>query len=204
MKKIFLPLIVVSFAHMLQAELPIVSNHKESSPENVSPALGSSSRVACDIGKVMEGSPRTRDEVIKNRIWGDEREPELWGTGKEIPLNELPTLWREACWYAFAKWWWTTNDGQLFFIMEDNWNSKPVYDLHVYKLSSNKKEFFPLGTIKLKGLKDNGIAEDAVIYTDGTIIFSPNGYLPIKQKIEDFSPKKPITISFAPKEIVND
>ncbi len=56
-----------------------------------------------------------------------------------------------------------------------------------------------MGTVQLKGLRDllyYGLAKDAVTYTDGTVIFFPDGYIPIKQKIEDLSPKKVITVSF--------
>lgn len=185
---------------MLQAELPTVSNHKESYPADVPPALDSSSRVACDIGKVMAGSPKTRKEVIENRIWSDDREPELWGTGKAIPINELPTLWREACWYDFAGWWWTTKDGQLFFIMDDYWNSIPVYNLYIYKLSDSNKDFLPLGTIKLKGLVlVNGMNQDTVRSTDEGIQFFPEGVMPIEVKYEEISTQHPKEISLEPK-----
>jgi len=167
------------------------------------------------IDEIMAGASSKREEVLDemSRVWSDDREPVYWGTGKAVPPKDLPLLWRESCWYCacdergnvcwLSKWWWTTKDNKLFIPVSSAWNGMPVYDIFVYKLNDAYDEFVPHGIIRMRGLRelgDDGFGEDAIIYKDGLMIFSPERYEPIELNIDELSLDRMKEIRFVKKD----
>ncbi len=136
--------------------------------------------LAQHINDAMDGTPQTREAVLDNRIWGDERPAQYWQTGASVPLADIPTLWREACWYGRAKAWWVGEDNCFYILEEPAWCGLPVFKLHVYACGEGEVSvFLPVASFVLKGLKDDGLAAGDVRTEGGKVTFSRAGYAPI-------------------------
>jgi len=127
------------------------------------------------VDKIMENSPKTRDDVLRNRIWGDDRVPVFWEEARQkIRLEDLPLLWREASWYGLAIRWWA--DGECFYIFEEpGWLGHPYFILHIYEYRDNS-EFVKIAKLGLRGLGDDGIFKGEVAVEQGKVIFRKKGW----------------------------
>lgn len=136
------------------------------------------------VETAMMNETQTRHEVLSSRIWGDERVPMYWNTKQTIPLESIAILWREACWYGFAKQWWIKDN--VFFILEEpDWNGQPFYILHLYAIQNDS--LLKISDLRLYGLGDSAINEENVRYKNNELQFHIDGYQQIIIKLENVS-----------------